>query len=141
MIFESQYNFANISVTKAPILMKFETKVHKIGKNYQIFFCKDPCTHGRTPSLNVHARVSSRQNARAHVYALFARVCAWIFTKKKLVVLYYLINLSFKFHKDRSFCCGDICKTILTFKNHQFAMYFTYFHILAPPKSSKVKNY
>ena len=24
----------------------------------------------------------------------------------------------FKFHKDRSFCCGDICKTILTFFNH-----------------------
>ena len=141
MVFESQYKIANISATKSPILMKFQTKVHKIGKNYQIFFCKDPCTHGRTPSLNVHARVSSRQNARAHVYALFARVCAWIFTKKNLVVLYYLMNLSFKFHKDRRFRCRDIRKTVLAFKSHQFSIYFPYFHSYTPQKSSKMDNY
>ena len=50
----------------------------------------------------------------SYVYASCARVRARIFTKKNLVVLYNLTYLSFKFHKDRSVRCGDICKTILT---------------------------
>ena len=54
---------------------------------------------------------------------------------------YLYKNLSLKFHKDPSFSCGDICKTILTFKNHQFSMYFPYFHCYAPQKSSKMDNY
>ena len=54
---------------------------------------------------------TSQQNASAHIYASCARLCARIFTK----TFYYLMNLSFKFHKDRSFRCRDICKTILTF--------------------------
>ena len=37
--------------------------------------------------------------------------CSWNF----LVVHYYLMSLTFKFQKDPSFCCGDICLTILTF--------------------------
>ena len=115
MIFESQYNFENIFETKALIFMKFETKVYQIVKNYHKNFRKDPCTHTRTRGVNVRARVSSRQNARGHVYASCACVCARIFTKIFVVVLYYLMNLSFKFHKDRSFRCRDICKTILTF--------------------------
>ena len=40
-----------------------------------------------------------------------------------MIILYYLLNISLKFHKDPSFRCGDICKTILSFKNHQFSMY------------------
>ena len=131
MIFESQYNFANISVTKAPILMKFETKVHKIVKNYKIFFGKDPCTHARKQSVNVLARVLSRRNARVHIFASCARVCARIFTKNLVIYLYYLMNESLKFHKDRSFRCGDICKTILSFENHQF------FNVL--PSSAKLQ--
>ena len=51
------------------------------------------------------------------------------------------MNLRLKFHKDLSFRCGDISKTIQTFKNHQFSMYFAYFHRFAPPKSSKMDNY
>ena len=51
------------------------------------------------------------------------------------------MNISIRFHKDRSFCWGDICKTILTFRNYQFSMYFAYFHSFAPPKSSKMFNY
>ena len=51
------------------------------------------------------------------------------------------MNKSIKFHKDRSFRSGDICKTILTFKNHQFSMYFAYIDSFAPPKSSKMDNY
>ena len=75
MIFKSQYCFANISATKAPIVMKFETSIHKKVKNYQKKNRKDPC------------------------------------------------------------------KTILTFKNDQFSMYFAYFHSFAPLKSSKTGNY
>ena len=114
MTFESQYRFANISATKAPILMKFETYVHKTVKNYQKIFRKDSCTHAHTRGVNVRACVLSIRNARAHIFVSCARVCARIFTKKNLVVLYNLTYLSFKFHKDRSVRCGDICKTILT---------------------------
>ena len=95
--------------------MKLETYINKIVKNHQQIFRKDPCTHVCTRGKNVRAHVSSRQNARAHVFASCARVCARIFTKNFLIILYYLINESIKFHKDRSFRCGDICKTILTF--------------------------
>ena len=133
MIFKSQNCFANISAAKAQIFMKFETYIYKIVKNYQVIFRKDPCTHAR--GVDVRARVLSRRNARAHVYASCARICAGIFTKKYLMILYYLIKISLKFHKDLSFRCGDICKTILTFKNHQFSMYFAYFHIFAPSNS------
>ena len=114
--------------------MKFETYIHKIVKNYQQIFHKDPCTHACTGVVNVRARVSSRQNVRTHVYASCAHVCARIITKNLLIILYYLMNISLKFHKDRSFRCRDICKTILTFKNHQFSKYFAYFHSFAPPK-------
>ena len=95
--------------------MKFETSVHKIEKNHQQIFRKDPCTTARTRGVNEREHIWSRQNARAHVYASCARVYAWIFTKNDLIILYYLINKSFKFHKDRSFRCGDIHKTTLTF--------------------------
>ena len=49
-------------------------------------------------------------NAHMRKIAWCARVYARIFTKLLLVVLYYLMNISFKFHKDQSFCCGDIAK-------------------------------
>ena len=112
--------------------MKFETIIYKRVKNYQKIFRKDPCTHERTQGKNMRVRVSLRQNARAHVYTSCAPVFARIFTKNHLMILYYLINISFKFHKDRSFRCGDIRKTILTFKNHKFSMYFAYIHSYAP---------
>ena len=120
MIFKSQYCFANISATKAQIFMKFEAYIHKVVKNHQIIFCKDQCTHAQTRDVNLPARVLSRWNARAHTYASCTRICARIFMKNHLMILYYLMNISLKFHKDLSFRCGDICKTILTFKNHQF---------------------
>ena len=137
MIFKSQYCFANISATKAPIFMKFETYIHKIVKNYQKKFRKDLCTHARTRGVNMRARVSSRQNTRTHIYPSCARVFAWIFTKNQQIILHYLMNVSLKFHKDLSFHCGDFCKMVLTFKSHQFSMYFPYFHSYIPQKSSK----
>ena len=141
MIFKSQYCFANISATEAQIFMKFEAYLDMVVKNHQINFCKDPCTHTRTRDVNVRVRVSSRRNARAYTYASCARIFARIFTKNYLMILYYLMKINLKFHKDLSFRCGDICKTILTFKNHQFLLYFAYFHIFAPPKSSQMDNY
>ena len=141
MTFESQYHFANISATKARIFMKFETQIHKIVKKYHKIFRKDPCTNARTRGKNVRAPVLSRQNARAHIYASCARLFARIFKKYVVVFCYYLMNVSVKFQKDPSFRCGDICKTIMTFKNNQFSINFAYFHSFAPPKSSKVDNY
>ena len=49
MIFKSRYCFANILATKAKIFMKFKNYIHKIVKNHQISFCKDPCTLGGGP--------------------------------------------------------------------------------------------
>ena len=67
---------------KAQIFMKFETYIHNIVKNDRKIFHKDPCTHVTAGVVNVRTSVSSRQNERAHVYALCARVCARIFTDK-----------------------------------------------------------
>ena len=141
MTFESQYRFANISATKARIFMKFETYIHKIVKNYQKIFHKDPCRQAHTRDVNVSACVLSRRNTRAIIFASCARMCARIFAKNQQIILYYLINISLEFHKDPSFRCGDICKTVLTFKSHQFSMYFPYFHSYTPQKSSKMDNY
>ena len=67
MIFESQYNFANISVTKAPILMKFETKVHKIVKDY----------HKRS-----RARFVATKRACARFVFVCASVCMDLYQRK-----------------------------------------------------------
>ena len=112
MTFERQYHLANISATKAQIFMKFETYIHKIVKNYLLIFRKDPCAHARTRGKIMRAHVSSRQNARDYIYASCVCVCARIFTKNLLIILYYLMNISLKFHKDPSFRCGDICKMV-----------------------------
>ena len=40
MIFIGQYCFVNISAKKAPIIIKFETSIHKIVKNHQQIFGK-----------------------------------------------------------------------------------------------------
>ena len=89
-------------------------------KTYYKIFHKDPCTHActhaRTRGVNVCARISSRQKARECLRLVCAHVCTDLYEKKKWVVLYNLSYLSFKFHKDRSVRCGNICKTILTLK-------------------------
>ena len=63
-------------------------------KELMNYFRKDPCIHTRTRGVNVQAHVLSRRNARAHVYAPCARMCARIFMKNLLMILYYLINKS-----------------------------------------------
>ena len=62
----------------------------------------------------------------AHVFASCARVHARIFTKIFVWVFYYHISLSFKFHTDPSFCCGDI------FSDTSISRYF---------KVHKLQNY
>ena len=91
----------------------------------------------------MHTRAHKRREcaracfvAKKRTRAYFSFVCAHVFTDLYeffLIILYYLMNISFR--------CGDICKSILTFKNHQFSMYFAYFHSFAPSKSSKMDNY
>ena len=61
--------------------------------------------------------VRARFVARVRENMLCTRVCAQIFTKLFLVALYYTyleLRIS-KFHKDPSFCCGDIGKIRLLF--------------------------
>ena len=52
----------------------------------------------------------------ANIFASCARVRARIFTKMFVWVFYYHISLSFKFHTDPSFCCGDIFSDTRYFK-------------------------
>ena len=85
--------------------MKFETFIHKIVKNHQQIFRKDPCTHALTRGVNVRTRILSRKNAREHVYASCARVYVLIFT-----ILYYLMNTSLKFQKIGAFVAEIFAK-------------------------------
>ena len=52
--------------------------------------------------------LSQFQNARVHVFYFYARMHAQIFMKIFSIVTDYLMNLSFKFHEDLTFCWGDI---------------------------------
>ena len=121
--------------------MKFETYFHKIGKNYLLIFRKDPCAHARTRGKIMRAHVSSRQNARDYIYASCVCVCARIFTKNLLIILYYLMNISLKFHKDWSFRCWDICKTILTFVLFLIFYVFSIFSKFQHQNSINIENY
>ena len=111
--------------------MKFEINSNKMVKNHHQIFRKDPCTHACTRG----------KNARAHVYASCECVYARIFTKNDLIILYYLINKSLKFHKDRSFRCGDICKTILTFVSFLIFYVFSIFSKYEHKSSINIENY
>ena len=50
------------------------------------------------------------------VYASCIHMCQQILMKFFLGVKVYLMSLSLKFHKDLSFCCGDIFKIIRLLK-------------------------
>ena len=77
----------------------------------------------------------------AHVYASCVRVYARIFTKNHLIILYYLMNKSLKFHKEWSFRCGDICKTILTFVLFLIFYVFSAFSKFEHQNSKNIENY
>ena len=59
----------------------------------------------------VHQRAC--QNVRTHIYASYAHVSTKNFMKIGLIVHYYVMTLSLKFHKDPSFCWGDMRKMML----------------------------
>ena len=66
-----QYCFANISLTKAQIFMKFDTYAQRILENYHKKFCKDLCTHGHAWRVFAHAR----DKTCAHRFTPRVRAC------------------------------------------------------------------
>ena len=82
----------------------------------------------------------ARRNVRARFYVSCAHMCALIFTKYFLVHLYYLINLSIKSHKYRSFGSGDISKTILTFVQSLIFYVFCIFSKFEHQSSTNLEN-
>ena len=58
-----------------------------------------------------------------------------------LVICYYLVSLSLKFYKDPSFCCGDICKTILKFVYSLIFYLFCIFSKFDHQSSPKILRY
>ena len=58
-----QYCFANISPTKAPIIMKFCVVVNYYLVSLSLKFHEDPCINVRTPVVNARAHVLSRVRA------------------------------------------------------------------------------
>ena len=81
--------------------MKFETYVYKIVIDHQPNFYKDPCKDASAPVLNAR----TRDEMCTHAFA--TRVHASLHGSL-LVVSYYLMSLSFKFHKDPIFLWGEI---------------------------------
>ena len=57
--------------------------------------------------------VHTRQNVSTHIYLVCAHVFTLNFMKIVMIVQNYGMTLSFKFHKDMNFCCGDFCKLTL----------------------------
>ena len=76
------------------------------------------CSH--TSCKPEHARFI----ASARVYDLYTRICARIFMKFETKAHKIVIDHQMKFHEDLSFCCGDVCKTILVFFNLIFDQFW-----------------
>ena len=98
----------------------------------QKFWWRSMHTHARTSrkcAQTSHKCAHTNFISCARVYNSCTCVRTRIFTKIFVGVHYWHKNLSLKFHKDPSFCCGDICKSILTFENHQLSMYFPWYDI------------
>ena len=62
--------------------------------------------------MHICARTKQKR-AHACQYAYQNVYDSWNFTKLVLVVYYYAMTLSLKFHKDLSFFCGDMRKIVL----------------------------
>ena len=93
------------TVTKSWISpqQKLGSLAHKIVLDHQKKFCEDPCT-------NICTRVG---NARAHFY----RKCAHFIARVRILshvrtfttIVHVIVHgFLWKFHKDLSFCWGDI---------------------------------
>ena len=75
----------------------------------------------RTKQKCVRACQCACQNVRTQIYASCAHIFSRNFTKIVLIVHYYVMTLSSKFHKDPSFCWGDRLKRMLNM--HARVMY------------------
>ena len=109
MIRKDQYWFENISTTKAQIFMKFYVVINYYLVSLSFKFHEYPCR-------NVRARVVKPTIAINGVCAhlpLVHLIYAWIVVKFETLAHKIVIDYHIKFHEDPSFCCGDICKTIL----------------------------
>ena len=91
--------------------------VHIYAMTLSLKFHKDPsiCWGDiRKITLNMHARdinaCSKFWYTHVHIFPSCVRIHAQIFTKIFLVVHCSVMSLSFKFHKNRIFRWGDICK-------------------------------
>ena len=91
---------------------------------------------------------------RTHIFATYAQVFTQNFTKILLIVHYYVMTLSLKFHKDPGFCWGVMHKIMLNMHargKHACATFqYTCVHIFAScaciyaqifPKISLVAHY
>ena len=85
--------------------------------------------------------VRARFVAHARENASCTCACAPIFMKLIVVVHWYLMSLSIKFHADPSFGCRDICKTIMTFVWSLIFYIFCMFSNLSIKIPSKCENY
>ena len=88
-----------------------------------------------------HKPVRAHFAARVSENASCTPMCTQIFTKLIVVVQKYHISLSFKFHEDPSFGCGDIFKTIMTFVWSLIFYVFCIFSNLSIKIPSKCENY
>ena len=93
--------------------------LHEILYSGQLLSCELKFQISRR-SVHKCARMSCKRArirfiASAHAYKLCARICSRILMKFKTYAHKIVIDHYIKFHKDPSFRCGDICKTILTF--------------------------
>ena len=89
----------------------------------------------RTKKKRARARKRPCLTVRTHIYASCAHVFTRNFTKTVLIVHYYVMTLSLKFHKDPSFCWGDMRKIMLNM--HAIGIYkcskfwYTFVHVFA----------
>ena len=89
----------------------------------------------RTKKKRARARKRPCLTVRTHIYASCAHVFTRNFTKTVLIVHYYVMTLSLKFHKDPSFCWGDMRKIMLNMHAigiHKCSKFwYTFVHVFA----------
>ena len=114
------------------IFMKFETYAYNRVMDHQNLFCKDLCTNTRAWTKNVRVRINVHVKMCAHIF--MPRMHMFLqknFMKIVLLVHYYVTTLSLKFHKDPSFCYGDMCKIMLNMHARVIYMHLRSFDIHA----------
>ena len=134
MILKCRYYFANISATKIPIFMKFETLAPKVVMNYHNNFCKDPCINALTRGVNVRARVSS------HIHTFRPRVRVFMHGSLRKLLWQFITTLGAQvsnFIKIGAFIAEIFAKQYRHFKINKFQCILANIHFNAPKKLLK----